>query len=165
MPIYKLRIVSDKLCESASVKATNPKETVRYLLDHCFPPEEAWRERVVAVFTNRALEVTGHIEVATGGTASTCIDIKVIAKAALDTLAEGVILAHNHPSGPCTPSNADIEITRKIKSGLSTLQIKLIDHIILGNKEYFSFNEERTIAMPETKQDSQRHPRTLLNHE
>ena len=98
MPIYKLRIVSDKLCESASVKATNPKETVRYLLDHCFPPEEAWRERVVAVFTNRALEVTGHIEVATGGTASTCIDIKVIAKAALDTLAEGVILAHNHPS-------------------------------------------------------------------
>ena len=84
-----------------------------------------------------------------GGTDSTVIDIKVLAKAAQDVMASAVVLSHNHPSISSIPSKHDIEMTEKAKRGLAVLDIKLLDHIVLGDDTFFSFSEERIIAMPE----------------
>ena len=70
------------------------------------------------------------------------MDIKLIAKYAIDCLASAVILAHNHPSGNLKPSNEDLAITKKVKEGLKILDISVLDHIILTSDGYLSFGDE-----------------------
>lgn len=94
------------------------------------------------MFTNRANKVLGIYEVSTGGIAGTVADPKLIFVAALKVGASGVILSHNHPSGNLTASQADIELTRKIKEGGRLLEIQLLDHVILTSEGYFSFADE-----------------------
>ena len=77
-----------------------------------------------------------------GGVSGTIIDNKLVAFYAVQSLASGVIIIHNHPSGTPQPSKADIEATSKLQKGLKFLDIMLLDHIILADKEYFSFTEE-----------------------
>ncbi len=64
-------------------------------------------------------------------------------------MASAVVLSHNHPSMSPNPSKHDIEMTEKAKRGLAILDIKLLDHIVLGDETFFTFSEERIIAMPE----------------
>jgi DNA repair protein RadC len=81
-----------------------------------------------------------HYEfVSSGGVAGTVVDPKMIFKIALQFLSSNIIVAHNHPSGNLNPSNADKKITEKLKSGAEFLDIKLADHIIIGDNKYFSF--------------------------
>jgi len=61
---------------------------------------------------------------------------------ALKTLATGLILAHNHPSGNPKPSEADVNLTKKIKEAAKLMDIQVLDHIILGDDGYFSFSDE-----------------------
>ena len=70
------------------------------------------------------------------------IYVREIAKQALLCNATAVIMAHNHPSGETTPSEADIRLTSRVSAGLGTLDMKLLDHIIIADAEYFSFTEE-----------------------
>jgi len=77
-----------------------------------------------------------------GGVSGTMVDSKIIFKKALDTLASGMILVHNHPSGNLTPSQADISLTKKLKEAGEVLDIKVMDHIIYTNADYFSFSDQ-----------------------
>ena len=88
---------------------------------------------------NRANNTTGFAKISQGGTAGTVVDIKIIAKYAVDSLSSSVIICHNHPSGNKQPSDADLNITRKIKDALLLLDIKLVDHIIITENDFFSF--------------------------
>ena len=72
----------------------------------------------------------------------TVADPKLIFVAALKSGATGVLLAHNHPSGNLTPSQADIDLTRKIKEGGKLLEIQLLDHLIITSEGYYSFADE-----------------------
>jgi len=91
---------------------------------------------------NTANNTTGYSELSKGGIQSTIVDVRMVAKIALENLATGVIVAHNHPSGNLNPSQADINLTKKLKVGLNTLDIKLLDHIILSSNGYYSFENE-----------------------
>lgn len=91
------------------------------------------------------LYVTGWLKVSQGGVSSTIVDPKLVARFALDTLAFGVILVHNHPSGSLRPSDADRRITSKIKEGLALFEIKVLDHIILTQDDFYSFADEGEI--------------------
>jgi len=102
-------------------------------------------EQFKVMFTNRANKVLGIFEVSTGGMTGTVADPKLIFVAALKSGATGVLLAHNHPSGNLTPSQADIELTKKIKEGGKLLEIQLLDHIILTSESYYSFADEGLI--------------------
>ncbi|MBL0745704.1 JAB domain-containing protein [Chryseolinea lacunae] len=102
-------------------------------------------EQFKVLFTNRANKVLGIFEVSTGGIAGTVADPKLIFVAALKAGASGVILSHNHPSGNLSPSQADIDLTRKIKEGGKLLEIQLLDHIILTSESYYSFADEGLI--------------------
>ena len=110
---------------------------------------QVWNDSVIelceqfkVLFTNRANKVLGVFEVSTGGISGTVADPKLIFAAALKACATGLILSHNHPSGNLTPSQADIDLTRKIKEGGKLLEIQLLDHVILTSEGYFSFADE-----------------------
>ena len=94
------------------------------------------------VFLNRGNYTISWTKLSEGSTAGTVVDTKMIAKMALDVLAHNVILCHNHPSGNTKPSEADISITKKIKEALKSLEIDVIDHIIITDESYFSFSDE-----------------------
>lgn len=94
------------------------------------------------VLLNRANRVIKKQQVSHGGVSGTVADPKIIFKIALDELACGIILAHNHPSGNLTASQADIELTRKMKESGKLLEIQVLDHLIIAGKKYFSFADE-----------------------
>ena len=101
------------------------------------PHEEFW-----ILLLNRANMVEQKIMISKGGVAGTVVDNKVIFKHALNQLASSIILVHNHPSGNNRPSQADIEITKKICASGKLLDIKVLDHVIIAGKQYFSFADE-----------------------
>lgn len=100
------------------------------------------QEQFVMMMLNRANKVIGIFEVSKGGLAGTVADPKVIFSVALKCSASSIILAHNHPSGNLRPSEADITLTRKLKSGGELLDIVVIDHLILSQEGYYSFADE-----------------------
>ena len=105
------------------------------LLD--IPHEAFW-----IVLLNRANRVIKKHQISQGGVAGTVADPKIIFKIALEELASGVILAHNHPSGNLNASQADIDLTRKLKESGKLLEIQVLDHIIFAGKKYMSFADE-----------------------
>lgn len=99
-------------------------------------------EQFKVMLTNRANKVLGIFEVSTGGISGTVADPRLIFAAAIKGLASGIILAHNHPSGNLQPSQADIDLTRRMKEVGKLMEIQLLDHIILSCEGYYSFADE-----------------------
>ena len=104
------------------------------------PHEEFW-----VLFLNRANKVTATECISSGGIAGTVADAKIIFKKAITQLASGIIAAHNHPSGNLTPSQADINLTRKLCDTGKLLDIPLLDHLIITSASYYSFADEGMI--------------------
>lgn len=77
-----------------------------------------------------------------GGVSGTVVDAKLIFKKALDVLACSIIFCHNHPSGNLKPSQADIDITRKLKKAGESLEIAVLDHLIISEMGFYSFADE-----------------------
>lgn len=96
-------------------------------------------ESFFILLLNSQNATTGFAKISQGGTAGTVVDIKIIAKYAVDSLSPKVIICHNHPSGNKQPSDADLNITKRIKDALLLLDIKLIDHIIITENDFYSF--------------------------
>lgn len=105
-----------------------------------FRHEEFW-----ILLLNRNNIVISKKRVSIGGVSGTVVDPKIIFKMALDQLASSMILCHNHPSGNLTPSQQDIDITKKLIEGSKFLDIGINDHIIIGNKGYYSFADNRVL--------------------
>jgi DNA repair protein RadC len=99
-------------------------------------------EQFWVLLLNRANKVTGKVSISEGGIAGTVADPKRIFKVAIDHNASYIILAHNHPSGNLQPSEEDIKLTKKIKQAGELLDIKVLDHIITGENNYYSFADE-----------------------
>lgn len=118
----------------------NSSKDVAELLRHQFRFKK--HEVFAVVFLNRSNKIN-HIEVISeGGITGTIADPRIILKKALDHEAINLILCHNHPSGNLKPSKADEDLTEKIKSAAQFFDIKLLDHIIVGEEGYYSFADE-----------------------
>ena len=104
------------------------------------PKEEFW-----VLLMNRANRVIKKKRVSEGGVSGTVADPKIIFKLALEELASGIIVAHNHPSGNLQASQSDIDLTRKLKEAGKFLEIQLLDHLIIANQKYLSFADEGMI--------------------
>jgi len=104
------------------------------------PHEEFW-----VLLLNRMHQVVKKKRISEGGVTGTVADPKIIYKLALEDLATGVIVAHNHPSGNLKPSQSDIDLTRKLKEAGKFLEVQLLDHLIIANRNYFSFADEGLI--------------------
>ncbi len=98
------------------------------------PHEEFW-----ILYLNNANKVLLTAQLSKGGLTGTLVDVRVVMKQALELGAVGLILAHNHPSGTLKPSTEDKRVTEKLKSAAAALDIKVLDHLIITQKDYFSF--------------------------
>ena len=95
---------------------------------------------------DRANRVLGMCPISKGGVAGTVVDLKIVFAAALKGRASSIILAHNHPSGSLTPSQMDIDLTKKFERAGEILDIRVLDHIILSpDGGYYSFSDEMTL--------------------
>ncbi|HUH35596.1 MAG TPA: DNA repair protein RadC [Moheibacter sp.] len=99
--------------------------------------EEFW-----VLFLNQGNFLVHKEQISKGGISQTSVDLRIILKIALEQMATGIVLAHNHPSGNLKPSESDIHLTKKIKAAAKTLDIFVLDHLIITQKTYFSFSDE-----------------------
>jgi len=102
--------------------------------------EEFW-----ILFLNRSNKVINRMKLSQGGISGTVTDVRIIMKKAIEYLASGIIVCHNHPSGNLNPSDSDSKITQKIKEAGILMDIQLLDHIIIADKDYFSFADNGLI--------------------
>lgn len=102
--------------------------------------EEFW-----IVYLNNSNKVIQKSQLSKGGITGTLVDVRLVLKNALEVGALGLILAHNHPSGTLKPSEADKNITQKLKIAAQSLDIKVLDHLIITEKAYFSFADENVL--------------------
>jgi DNA repair protein RadC len=99
-------------------------------------------EEFYVLYLNRHNKVLAHKNISTGGIAGTVVDVKIVLKHGIEVLATAMIAVHNHPSGNVKPSQTDIELTKKLKEAAKMVDLTLIDHLILGEKQYYSFADE-----------------------
>ncbi|MBA5792724.1 DNA repair protein RadC [Flavobacterium sp. xlx-214] len=101
------------------------------------PHEEFW-----CLLLNNSNKVIYKFQLSKGGLTQTVVDVRMLFKTALEHLATALILVHNHPSGQLSPSTADKDITFKIQEAGKSLDIKLLDHLIITQTSYVSFADE-----------------------
>lgn len=99
--------------------------------------EEFW-----VVFLNNSNKIVYKSQLSKGGITGTVVDVRIVYKTALEHNAVAIILAHNHPSGTLKPSEQDKQITQQLKAAGHALDIKVLDHLIITEKGYFSFVDE-----------------------
>ena len=106
------------------------------------------QERFFAMYLNRRNRVIGVYPIAVGGITGTVADLRLVLSVALKTAATSIVVAHNHPSGSIQPSQGDIDVTTKLNQAAKTMDIRLMDHLILSLEEgvYFSFADERILC-------------------
>lgn len=102
--------------------------------------EEFW-----ILLLNRSNRVIRKECLSSGGLHGTVVDIRIMFRTALEHLACSIIVAHNHPSGNCQPSNEDIRLTQKLKEAGKVMDISLLDHLIITDQSYYSFGDEGTL--------------------
>ena len=102
-------------------------------------------EEFYVLYLNRANRVMAHKHISSGGVSGTTADLKIILKHGIEILASSMIAVHNHPSGNLKPSQADIELTKKLKEAAKLIDILLLDHLIIGDRKYYSFADEGMI--------------------
>ncbi|MDC7995973.1 RadC family protein [Altibacter sp. HG106] len=102
--------------------------------------EEFW-----IVYLNNSNRVLETVQLSKGGITGTLVDVRLVFKKALAIGAVAIILAHNHPSGTLRPSKSDLQLTKKLKTGGESLDIKVLDHLIVTEKAYFSLADESMI--------------------
>jgi DNA repair protein RadC len=101
------------------------------------PHEEFW-----VLFLNNSNKVISKSQLSKGGISGTIVDVRLVFKLALENGATALILCHNHPSGNLQPSDADRKITKKIKLAGDSLDVKVLDHLIITETKYYSFVDE-----------------------
>ena len=124
-------------------KAINSSRTVFEVMQPIvgqLPHEEFW-----IVYLNNSNRILQKKQLSKGGITGTLVDVRLVLKNALEVGATGIILVHNHPSGTLVPSTADQQITQKLKNAAESIDIKVLDHLIITEKSYFSFADENIL--------------------
>ena len=136
LELGRRRKSSEGIEQRAIQSSEQAYEEFRSVLED-LPHEEFW-----VLLLNRANKVISKQLVGRGGISSTSADVRIILKLALDHLASGIILGHNHTSGNLKPSQADKLLTNKVKEAAQLIDIQVLDHLIIGNNAYLSFMDE-----------------------
>lgn len=136
-----------KILVDPARKSEHPFNSSCYVADGLRPyiDEINYRETFIVLCLDTMLNPIGFYEISKGGTAATVVDVFMIAQIAFLLSSKHIIIAHNHPSGNINPSNKDFEVTENIKKALKTLDIKLIDHLIITNESHYSFADNGNI--------------------
>lgn len=126
--------------EFTKVKITSSETAEKYIRQFYGDDLEIF-ESFFILLLNRANETIGYAKISQGGIVGTVVDKKILLKYVVESLASGVILAHNHPSGTLAPSEADLKITREIKELCNLIDSPVLDHVILTAEGFYSFSD------------------------
>lgn len=137
---YKLSLKKTKCSDFEQVSILSSADGAVYARKF-YADDLSIYESSFIMLLNRCYRVIGWVKIGQGGVASTVVDVKLICKYAIDSLASGVILVHNHPSGDKKPSTIDERLTKDVRNSLELFQCKLLDHIILTEDDYYSFTD------------------------
>lgn len=131
------RKASQEMPEEQSINSS--KDAFLHFLPHLtdLRTEEFW-----ALFLNQKNKIIYQFQISKGGLSSTSVDVRVLFKIALEHFATAIIVAHNHPTGDTQPSKEDLKITENIKNAGEILNIHLLDHLIIGGHNFFSFKDQ-----------------------
>jgi len=129
-----------EVSENTQIRSSSDVFNIFQPLMEDLPHEEFW-----ILFLNRANKIINRMKISQGGVSGTVTDVRIILKKAIETLASGLVICHNHPSGNNSPSDSDIKITQKIKEAGALMDIQLLDHIIVCGNEYYSFADNGMI--------------------
>ncbi len=128
---------SEKAIEEVKIKSSKMVFNLMQPIIGELTHEEFW-----VLFLNNSNTVISKAQLSKGGIGGTTVDVRLIFKLAFEKFATALILCHNHPSGSLIPSDADKQITRKIKEAGSKLDVKVLDHLIITESKYYSFVDE-----------------------
>lgn len=131
-----------KLFSDITIKNSNTTELVVREIYKQTLSEIELKEYFFIILLNRANEVIGYHKISEGGICATLVDIRIAFAIALKSLAVGMILTHNHPSGNLKPSEQDIKLTKDFRKAGDLLDIKVFDHIIITANSYCSLLDE-----------------------
>ena len=139
LEIGKRRSQSEAL-QLFSVKSS--RDVYNYLqpLMADLPHEEFW-----TLYLNQSNRIVYKRQISRGGVSETAVDIRIILKDALEYLASGIIICHNHPSGNTRPSHVDDAFTRKMKEAAKMIDVRVLDHLIICEHGYYSYADEGSI--------------------
>ena len=130
----------DAVPENQQIQSSNDVFEIFQPMLADIPHEEFW-----VLLLNRSNRIIDKLRVSQGGVSGTVTDLRLILKPAIEKLASSIILCHNHPSGNNKPSDNDIAITQKAKEAAKFMDIAVLDHIIICEKNYYSFADEGVI--------------------
>ena len=143
MKVSEVELIYKKKVSTADcIKVTTSKIAFDILFNLWDKNKIDYVESFYVLYLNRANKVIGSVQLSSGGCISTIVDVKVLIQGALLSNAQGVIVAHNHPSGSLIPSKNDIDITSSIKTACNYFEISLLDHLIIAENNYYSFKDE-----------------------
>lgn len=135
----EVRLVRSPVSEYDSTAKLNTPERVFEVLRPLY--EGLTREVVRAVYMNTTNGIIGTGIVSMGTADQALVHAREVFGPALVIGATRVVLVHNHPSGDLTPSTADIDLTKRMKKAAELLDMELLDHVIMGDKSYYSMRE------------------------
>ena len=130
-----------KKMEFKNIKIASSQDAADFARNFYFGDIDVF-ESVFLILLDNANQTTGYAKISQGGLKSTVVDPKIVGKFALDSLAAGVIMVHNHPSGNLSPSREDDNITTRIAEIMRLIDSKLLDHIIITSSGYYSYADD-----------------------
>ena len=138
---YKLRATKQDFNRA---KITKSKDAADYARQFYFDDLMIY-ESVFVLMLNRRNNTCGYAKISQGGISGSVVDIRLILQYAIENLASGIILVHNHPSGNMQASSEDISISKKLKEAARYMDIGLLDSIIIGEDAHYSLADEGLI--------------------
>jgi DNA repair protein RadC len=124
--------------EFTKVKITGSESAEKFIRQFYGDDLEIF-ESFFILLLNRANETIGYAKISQGGIVGTVVDKKILLKYVVESLASGIILAHNHPSGNTNPSQADLNITKDLQQLCNLVDSTVLDHVILTADSFYSF--------------------------
>ena len=140
----KVSEIQVSYCNSSNdrVYIKSSEDAFKVALSHWNKDVIEFQEEVKMILLNRANRVIGIYALSKGGTSVSVVDIKIVLSVALKCHSTSIILLHNHPSGNLKPSQADINLTEKIKKACDYVDLTLLDHLIISKDEFYSFSDD-----------------------
>ena len=141
---YDVRLVKESSNEYEYDKdALNDHQAVAKMLNEIFDLENRCEEHLVMLALDTKLKVVGAFDIHAGTAKASLVSAKSVFTRAMLCNANSIIIAHNHPSGSIDPSEDDIDITRTLEKAGKILDIRLLDHIIIGDGDCYSFKQNK----------------------
>jgi DNA repair protein RadC len=136
--------LSAKFSDFERVKIQTSADAAKYI-SNFYSDDIHIYESVFILLLNRQNDTIGYAKISQGGISGTVVDIRIILKYAIETLASGVIMAHNHPSGQLKASPQDTQISKKLKEAMQYMDISLLDSLIITADNYYSMADDGII--------------------